>query len=413
MISAELFIFNRRRLVDLLEDNALVLLVSNDEMPRTGDQNFPFRQNSNFFYLTGINQAKSIVALCPHHPNPAMREILFIEENTDTKAVGNDCKYTKEDATRLSGIKTILWITQFDNSLLNLTYYAQHIYLDIQEHVKYTTEIERQELRFSKKMKDKYPLHTYFRLHPILIQLRLVKSDYEIEQIKKACAIATKAFARAVQFVKPGVWEYEVEAEIVHEFIKNDSTCAFSPIVASGKNACVLHYASNRDICKDGDLLLLDFGAEYANYASDISRTIPVNGKFSPRQKQVYDACLRVFDYGKTLYLPGMTIAKVNKKVCEAMEKELLALGLYSEEDLKKETEKGSLMKKYFMHKVAHFVGLDVHDVGNNDILFEPGMVLTCEPGIYISEENIGVRIETMLLITENSPVDLMAAVPM
>ena len=412
MISSELFIFNRQRLVALLEDKALALLVSNDEMPRTGDQNFPFRQNSNFFYLTGINQAKSIAALCPHHPNPAMREILFIEGITGQTTVWDGYKYTQDHAAQASGIKTVFEITQFDAVLRDLTYFSKNIYIDIQEHIKYTTEVERQELRFFKKIKEKYPLHNYFRLYPLLVQLRLVKSGWELEQIQLACDIAVKTFRRLLAFVKPNVREYEVEAEIIHEFLCNQAKPAFAPIAASGKNACVLHYASNGNVCKDGDLLLLDFGAEFANYASDISRTIPINGKFSPRQKQVYEACLRVFEYGKTLYIPGMTISKVYKKICEAMEKELLELGLFSEEDLQKETIRGSLMKKYFMHNVAHFVGLDVHDVGDNDILFESGMLLTCEPGIYIPEENTGIRIETMLLVTEKSPIDLMASAP-
>jgi len=406
-ISSDLFIFNRQRLITLLKDKALVLLVSNDEMPRTGDQNFPFRQNSNFFYLTGINQPKSIVALCPHHPNPAMREILFIEELNEATAIREGRNYSQEEAKDLSGIKTVLHTSQFEETLQCLAYYAQNVYLDIQEHLKYTTEIERQEVRFSRKIKEKYPLHAYFRLYPLLVQLRLVKSAWELEQIQQACAVTVKALKRVSAFVKPEVKEYEVEAEIIHEFICNRAKLAFPPIVASGKNACVLHYSANNAVCKDGDLLLLDFGAEYNNYAADISRTISINGRFSTRQKQVHDACLRVFECGKTLYVAGMTIAKVHKKVCEAMEKELLALGLYSEEDLQKEEVQGSLMKKYFMHKIGHFVGLDVHDVGDNDVLFEAGMVLTCEPGIYIPEENIGVRIETMLLITDNQPIDL------
>ena len=408
----ELFTSNRQRLVSLLEDKSLVLLVSNDEMPRTGDVNFPFRQNSNFFYLTGIDQAKSMAALCPQHPNPALREVLFIEENTAANAIRYGEKQTKEEATQRSGIQTVFWISQFDSVLQELAYYSQNIYLDIPEQVKYTTEVERAELRFSKKIKEKYPLHQYFRAYPILSQLRLVKSAEELELMQQACAITVEAFKRLAGFVLPNVTEYEVEAETIHEFIRNRAKPAFAPIVASGGNACVLHYTANSDVCKGGDLLLLDFGAEYANYAADISRTIPINGTFSPRQKQVYEACLRVFEYGKTLYVPGMSIAKVHKKVCEAMEKELMDLGLFSAEDLQKDTVKGSLMKKYFMHKVAHFVGLDVHDVGNEDILFEQGMVLTCEPGIYISEENIGIRIETMLLITENSPIDLFAVVP-
>jgi len=404
----ESFIYNRQRLVSLLEDNALILLVSNDEMPRTGDQNFPFRQNSNFFYFTGINQPKTIAALCQHHPNPAMREILFIEENNEKTAIRDGRKLAKEEATTLSGIKTVLWLNQFDSALQELMYYAQNIYLDIQEHTKYATEVERQEVRFAKKIKEKYPLHAYFRLHPLLVQLRLVKSTWELEQIQRACAITVKAFERVRQFVKPNVNECEVEAEIVHEFIKNGAVCAFRPIVASGKNACVLHYAANNAVCQDGDLLLLDFGAEYANYAADMTRTLSINGKFSPRQKHVYDACLRVFEYAKTLFVPGMSIHKVHKKVSDLMQQELLDLGLFSQADLEKQSSEYELMKKYFMHRISHFVGLDVHDVGNNDILFEPGMVLTCEPGIYIAEENIGIRIETMLLIAKRAAVDLM-----
>ncbi|MDR1878661.1 MAG: aminopeptidase P N-terminal domain-containing protein [Bacteroidales bacterium] len=410
--SQAFFVSNRKRLLPLLEEQSLTLLFSNDEMPRTGDQYFPFRQNSNLFYLSGIDQPNVILAICPQHPNPALREILFIEPNTPEDVIRNGYKYTKEEANSISGVETVYPIADFERTLLSLTCHAQHIYLDLPENPRYSYEIECRQRRRINQLKALYPLHNYHRLYPLLSCLRLIKSPEELHRIQHACEITAKAFKRTLNVVRPSMMEYEVEAEIAHEFIRNGITAhAFAPIVASGKNACVLHYTNNRAVCKNGDLLLLDFGAEYANYASDLSRTIPVNGTFSQRQRQIYNACYRVYEYAKTLFVPGMSINKVYKKVCEAMQPELVSLGLFTQKDIEKQTSEYALMKKYFMHNIAHFIGLDVHDVGTTDIVFEEGMVLSCEPGIYIAEEETGVRIETTLMVS-SVPFDFMSNLP-
>ena len=369
------------KLVSLLEEGALCLLFSNDQMPRCGDQYFPFRQNSNFYYISGIDTPNSVLAICPQHPNPKFREILFTKES------------------------------DFEDALPELMYYARTVYIDIEENIKFNPDVKSRGFRYANSIKSKYPLHDYRSVFQIIADMRLVKSSHEIEQIKKACNITAKAFERAIQVVKPNVWEYEIEAEITCEIIKNGAVCAFNPIVASGKNACTLHYSDNRSQCKNGDLLLLDFGAEYANYASDLSRTVPVNGRFTVRQKQVYDACLRVYEYAKPLFVPGMSINKVHKKVSAVMQQELINLNLFSLADLENQSSEYELMKRYFPHKISHFVGLDVHDVGTRDTIFEEGMILSCEPGIYIPAEEIGIRIETMMLVSA-TPVDLMKDVP-
>ena len=407
MLNNEQFIDNRKKMASLLEDRSLCLIFSNDLMPRTGNQYFPFRQNSNFYYMSGIEYPNAILAICPQHPNPKFREILFVEQQTQKKTIYDGCKYTQESIQKSSSIKTVLWMSDFEDVMRELMYHTQTVYLDIQENTKFNPEVKPRGFRYANTIKTNYPLHNYCPVFQTIADMRLVKTAYEIEQIKKACDITAKAFERAVQFVKPNVWEYEIEAEVVHEFTRNGAVCAFRPIVASGKNACTLHYTDNRSLCKDGDLLLLDFGAEYANYASDMSRTIPINGRFTPRQKQVYDACFRVYEYAKSLFVPSMSINKVQKKVCAVMQEELINLGLFSQEDVEKQTTEHELMKRYFPHKISHFIGLDVHDVGTQDTVFECGMVLSCEPGIYIPEEEIGIRIETMMLVA-SKPVDLM-----
>ncbi|MGI6291225.1 MAG: aminopeptidase P N-terminal domain-containing protein [Bacteroidales bacterium] len=412
-IESSFFVHNRKKLVDCLQPNSLVLLTSNDEMPETGDQCFPFRQNADFFYLTGIDQEQSILALCPQHPNPQYREVLFLLQTNEMIAIWNGYKYTVEHAQRVSGIENVQWLSSFDAIMKEMAYASENIYLNLQENFRFHTEIERQELRFCKKIKNLFPLHTFKRLAPLFTQLRLRKEVVEIELIQQACNITGKAFDRILKFVKPGVMEYEVEAEMIHEFVRNAATGhAFSPIVASGKDTCVLHYIKNNKMCQDGDLLLLDFGASYANYASDLSRTIPVNGTYSPRQKQVYDACWRVYEFAKTLYVPGMTINKINKRVFAMMEEEMVGLRLFTKEEAEKQDKISyPLVRKYFMHNIGHFMGIDTHDVGDREVIFEAGMVASCEQGIYIPEEGIGVRIETDMLIAEN-PIDLMENVP-
>lgn len=403
---------NRNKLLSILEDKALVLLFSNDKMPRTGDQCFPFRQNSNLFYLTGMNQPQTILALCPEHPSENMREILFIEENTAYATQWEGDKYTEQQAKEISGMKTIFFVSCFESVLQDLMCHSQNVYLDLFESVKFSSQVQSSQQRYAQQIQTKYPLHAYHRIFPFLRDLRIIKSMEELSLMQHACHITRKAFERILHFVKPEITEYEIEAEIMHEFISNKvRSHSFDPIVASGKNACILHYTRNNSVCSDGDLLLLDFGAEYLNYAADLSRTIPVNGKFTPRQKQIYNACYRVYEYAKTLFLPGMSIGKVYKKVCAFMEPELIGLGLFSKEDIQKQNSEYELVKKHFMHGISHFVGLDVHDVGTTDIVFDEGMVLSCEPGIYIPNESIGVRIETMILVAD-TPIDLMKDVP-
>jgi Xaa-Pro aminopeptidase len=412
-IESSFFIQNRKKLVNCLEPNSLVLLSSNDEMPETGDQCFPFRQNADFFYLTGIDQEKSILALCPQHPNPQYREVLFLLQTNETIAVWNGYKYTIEHAQRVSGIQNVQWLSNFDSLLKEMAYASEKIYLNLQENYRFTTEVERQELRFSKKIQQLFPLHTYGRLAPLFTHLRLRKESVEIDLIKKSCDITASAFKRLLKFVKPGVMEYEIEAEMIHEFIRLAATGhAFAPIIASGKDTCVLHYIKNNKMCQDGDLLLLDFGASFANYAGDLSRTIPVNGTYSPRQKQVYNACWRIYEFTKTLYVPGMTINKINKSVFAIMETEFVKLGLFTQQEADQQDKTTfPLVRKYFMHNIGHFMGIDTHDVGDRDVIFEEGMIASCEPGIYIPEEGIGVRIETDMLISEK-PIDLMENVP-
>ncbi|MDR2410442.1 MAG: aminopeptidase P N-terminal domain-containing protein [Bacteroidales bacterium] len=408
---AVFFSENRKKLLSFVEDKSLILFFSNSQMPRTGDQYFPFRQNANMFYMSGISLPNAILALCPHHPNPDFREILFVEQITQKKIIWDGCKHTVESLRNLSGIKTVFWTSDFETVLRNLAYHVHHIYLDMTESIKFHSEIKEQTSLYVDKIKSNYPLHYYHRLFPTLVDMRLIKSRCEIEQIKEACHITANAFNKILRFIKPDLWEYEVEAEIAHEFIRNRACCAFDSIVASGKNACTLHYIDNHSKCKDGDLLLLDFGAEYGNYASDLSRTIPVNGRFTERQKQIYDACARVYEYAKTLFVPGMTISKVYKKVSIVMQQELIDLGLFSKADLENQSSDYELMKQYFPHNISHFIGLDVHDVGSVDIIFEDGMILSCEPGIYIPEEKTGVRIETTIMVAHH-PVDLMPDIP-
>jgi len=373
-----------------------------------------FRQNADLLYLSGIDQEETILLLFPDCPNPNYKEALFLKKTNEHIAVWEGHKYTKEEAEQASGIKNIYWNEEFEKVFPMLMNWAEHCYLNLNEHDRYVHAVPYRDLRFAKEVQGKYPLHKTERSAPILSKLRSIKLEVEIELIKKACEITEKAFRRVLKFVKPGVMEYEIEAEITHDFLRNRATGhAYSPIIASGKNACVLHYISNNQKCKDGDLLLMDFGAEYANYASDLTRTIPVNGKFSKRQKDVYTAVLKVMKGASKMLVPGNTIEKYHQEVGKLMEEELIKLKLLKASDVKKQDKKNPLYKKYFMHGTSHHLGLDVHDFGTR--FFEPiqaGMVFTCEPGIYIPKEKIGIRIENDLLVTNKRPIDLMATIP-
>jgi len=412
-IDASLFIENRKRFAKNMLPNSLAIFVSNDDMPRNGDQFFPFRQSSDMFYLTGIDQAKSILMMYPDSNRENMLEILFTEETSEEIAIWYGKKYSKDEASETSGIKRVEWLDKFEGILADLMANADNVYLNINENIRYASPVETSELRFVKWLKQRYPLHEYKRSAPIIGRLRTIKMPQEVALMQEACDITEKAFRRVLRFVKPGVMEYEVEAEIIHEFIRNRANGhAYYPIIASGASACVLHYVENNKVCKDGDLLLLDIGAEYANYSGDLSRTIPVNGKFSDRQKQCYNAVLRSMKEAIKMLRPGTTIDAYHSKVQDVLEKEMIGLGLFSEEDVKNQNPEKKLRDKYYMHGTSHFMGLDVHDVGFKQEILQPGMVFSCEPGIYILEEGIGIRIENDILVTENEPVDLMKNIP-
>lgn len=412
-INNKLFIENRERFVELLPADSAAIFYSNDQQPRNGDQYFPFRQQSDFFYLTGIDQEKSILLIVPDIKNKKLSVALFLLKTNEQIAIWEGHKYTKEEAKEISGIENISWVDDFDSAIKEVMSATNNIFLNRNEHPKFFPDVKERNHRLGEDLKKEFPLHNYHRSAPLLTRLRLIKSDEEIALLREACDITNKAFRRVLATTKPGKFEFEIRAVIDHEFTNNRANGhGYAPIIASGKNACVLHYVENDKECKDGDLVLFDFGAEYANYSADMSRTIPVNGKFTKRQKECYNAVLHVFKQAKKLYIPGNTINKINDEVNMMMEKEMINLGLFTKEDVQKQDKENPLFKKYFMHGTSHFLGLDVHDVGDKDEVFQPGMVLTCEPGLYIQEENIGIRIENDILITNNSPIDLMEDIP-
>ena len=408
-----LFKTNRERFVHRLPKDSTTVLFSNDQYPRNGDQIFTFRQNSDLFYLSGIDQEKTVLLLSPECPNKKLREALFIIKTNEKLATWEGHKYTKDEAQEISGIKNIFWLEDFEASLREALSFTKTVFLNSNEYVKYFNEVPDKNHRFALEFKNKYPLHKIDRAAPILTELRTIKSEEEIKLIQKACDITKNGFERILRFVKPGVYEFEIEAEIDHEFkINRANGHGYAPIIASGKNACVLHYIDNNEMCMDDDLLLMDFGAEYANYTADMSRTIPVSGTFTDRQKECYNSVLKVFKELRKLYVPENTPDMINETAEKLMETELVKLGLFTNDDIKSQDAENPLFKKYFMHGVAHPIGLDVHDVGSKYEAFKPGMVFTCEPGLYIREENIGIRIENDILITENKPIDLMDNIP-
>jgi Xaa-Pro aminopeptidase len=412
-IDSKLFSENRLRFAKKLATNSLAVFNSNDIMPTNADGHMGFRQNADLFYLSGIDQEESILVIFPDSKDAAHREILFLKETNEHIAVWEGHKYTKEEATATSGIKTIYWLHEFNTIFKQLMFRAQNVYLNTNEHTRAVIEVETRDARFIKWCRQNFPLHSYHRLAPIMHQLRAIKSKYEIDLIQQACNITEKGFRRLLKFIKPGVMEYEIEAELIHEFVRNRSQgFAYGPIIASGGSACVLHYVENNKPCKNGDLILLDVAAEYGNYASDLTRCVPANGKFSKRQKEVYNAVLRVMRAATKMLVIGNTIEKYHVEVGKLMEKELISLGLLDAKAVAKQDKNKPLYKKYFMHGTSHFLGLDVHDVGDFKRPLEEGMVFTCEPGIYIAEENLGIRIENNILVTKKGPVDLMKNIP-
>jgi Xaa-Pro aminopeptidase len=412
-IDPELFVLNRRQLASRLKPNSLAVLNSNDPMPTNADGTHPFVQQTDLFYLCGVDQEESTLVIYPDARDEKHKEILFLRETNEQIALWEGKKYTREEACRIAGIQNVCWNNEFELLFKTLALQADAIYLNSNEHLRSANLVETRDMRFFKWCRQQFPLHTYQRLAPVMHELRAIKSAPEVEQIQRACDITAKTFRRLLGFIQPGVWEFEIEAEIVHEFLRNRSRGpAYESIVASGSGACTLHYTSNHNQCRDGDLVLIDFGAEYANYAADVTRTVPVSGKFSERQRAVYDAVLHVQKTAIELLQPGTSPQDYLKEVGHAMESELIRLGLLDAAEVKQQPEGQPLYRKYFPHGISHHLGLDVHDYGDKDRRFEAGMVFTCEPGIYIQDEGIGIRIENDILITADGPRDLTEQIP-
>lgn len=413
-IDNSLFKKNRENLRSMMKPKSIAVFHSSDLITTSADGTMNFKQHSDILYLSGIDQEESILLIYPDAHDQNHKEILFLKETNEYIAVWEGEKLDAKQATAMSGISSIYWLQDFEKVWKELVFEAEHIYLNTNEHLRANTEAETRDDRFRKSCMAKYPLHHYERLAPIMHRLRAVKSEVEIAQLQVACEITEKGFRRILPFVKPNVWEYEIEAELIHEFIRNRATgFAYTPIVASGASACILHYIENNKICKDGDVLLLDIGAEYANYNADLTRCIPVNGRFSPRQKEIYQAVLRVMKEAKKLLVVGNTWIDYHKEVGKIMESELIGLGLLDKHEVAKQDEKKPLYKKYFPHGTSHHLGLNVHDYGNKYHTFEAGMVFTCEPGIYIKEEGIGIRLENDIVIGNTQNRDLMATIPL
>ncbi|MDO9260550.1 MAG: aminopeptidase P family protein [Flavobacteriaceae bacterium] len=413
-IDPQLFIKNRAKFAAKMQPKSLAVFNSNDIYPVSADSTLPFAQHRDIFYLSGVDQEESILVLFPDAPKPQHREMLFLKETNDHIAVWEGEKLTKEKALETTGIKTVYWLQEFEKVFFELMTQTENVYINTNEHYRAKIETETREARFVKWLQQKYPGHTYLRSQPILQRIRSVKESQEIALIQEACNITEKGFRRILGFVKPDVAEYEIEAEFIHEFIKNRASgFAYTPIIGSGYNACVLHYIENNQVCKDGEVILMDVGAQYGNYSSDLTRCVPVSGKFTQRQKEVYNAVLRVKNAAAAMLVVGNDWAKYHVEVGKIMTQELIGLGLITEDEVKNENPDWPAYKKYFMHGTSHHIGLDTHDYG---ILIEPmqaGMVFTVEPGIYIPAENLGIRLEDDYVIQESgAPFNLMANIP-
>ncbi len=413
-INNRLFIKNRAKFTAQMKPKSIAVFNSNDVFTTGADSNLPFEQNSDILYLCGADQEESILLLFPDALDENHREILFLTETNEHIAIWYGAKYSKEEAKIVSGIKTVYWLSEFKKVFFDLMTEAETIYFNTNEHYRQAVELETREDRFIKQCKSDFPAHKWEKSNQLLQQLRGVKEPEEIAIIQTACDITNKGFRRILPFVKPGIMEYEIEAEFMHEFLRNRSKgFAYTPIIGSGYSACVLHYIENNKECKDGDMLLLDVGAEYANYSSDMTRTIPVNGRFSDRQKAVYNAVLRVKREATKMLVPGTLWAEYHKEVGKCMTSELLDLGLISKADVQKEDPNWPAYKKYFMHGTSHHMGLDTHDYGALKTPMKAGMVFTVEPGIYIPEERMGLRIEDDVVIQETGePFNLMKNIP-
>lgn len=413
-IDSNLFIKNRKKFVDKMKTNSLAIFNSNDIYPISADSTLPFAQHRDIFYLSGVDQEESVLIIFPNAPKESHKEILFLKETNDHIAVWEGEKLTKEKALETSGIKTVYWLQDLEKVLFELMTQAENVYINTNEHYRANVDTETREGRFIKWLQKKYPAHTYLRSQPILQRLRSIKELEEIALIQQACDITEKGFRRILKATKPDVWEYELEADYIHEFTKNRADgFAYTPIIGSGYNAIVLHYIENNQQCKAGEVILMDVGASYANYASDMTRCVPVSGKFTERQKDVYNAVLRVKKAAAKMLVPGAIWADYHVEVGKLMTQELIGLGLLTEEDVKNENPEWPAYKKYFMHGTSHHMGLDTHDYGILTEPMEANMVFTVEPGIYIPDENLGIRLEDDYVIQDTGePFNLMANIP-
>lgn len=404
---------NRQRFVKEMQPASIAIFVSNDEVPSNGDALYPFKQNSDLYWLTGIVQEDTMLVLFPDHPDPKYREVLIIVRPNEQKEKWDGKRLRAEEGKDISGIGTVVWLDAIDALLQVWVHLAKNIYLDSNENDRKASLLLTREYRYIEETKKRYPLHQYLRAASILKELRAVKTSEEVVVIQKAIDITAKSFMRVMKFVRPGVFEYEVEAEIQHSFLTQRATGpAYNSILASGENACTLHYVSNNQECKDGDLILMDFGADYGGYNADLTRTIPVNGKFSQRQKQVYDACLHLHQYAKSLLKPGITINAYHILVGKEADIVFQKIGLLTKSDVKNSTPENPAYWRYLYHGISHHLGIDVHDLGPRTEPLRAGMLLTVEPGIYIQEEKMGVRIENNVWLTKNGNKDLMKDIP-
>jgi Xaa-Pro aminopeptidase len=412
-LNPKIFIQNRKRFVEKMDKNSIAIFNSNDELPTNADQLFKFKQNSDLIWLTGIEQEDSMLILFPDNPDPKYREVLVLVRPNELKEKWDGHRLRRNEATAISGIQTILWLDVLDGMLQPWIHLSDNIYLNSNENDRKANFVPVRDYRYAEQMKQRYPLHQYKRSAKLLKDLRAVKTPLEVEVIQKAIDITEKTFKRLLQFIKPGVMEYEIEAEIMHSFLSQRSTGpAYSSIIAGGDRARTLHYIENNQACKAGELILMDFGAEYGNYCADLTRTVPVNGKFSSRQKIVYNACLHLHHYAASILKPGISIVDYTEKVGEEATKLFQKIGLLQKSDVKNEDIENRAYRKYLYHGISHHLGIDVHDLGTKTDPIKAGMVFTVEPGIYIEEENMGIRIENNFWITRNGNQDLMKNIP-
>lgn len=412
-INPKLYTQNRQRFIKAMQPNSIAIFPSNQVLPTNGDAIYTYKPNSDVVWLSGIVQEKSMVVLYPDNPDQSAREVLVLIRPNEHLEKWEGHKLRKDEATAISGIQNVQWVDSFDAMLHVMMHHADVVYLNTNENDRTDTSLFRPDLIYAKSLMERYPVHRYERAARIIKELRAIKTKEEIEVVQRAIDITEGAFRRVMKFVKPGVMEHEIEAEITHEFLRNRATGhAYGAIIASGDRARILHYVENNAECKDGELILMDFGAEYGNYAADLSRTIPVNGKFTKRQREVYNAVLDVHNFAKGILKPGISIMDYTKRVNDETEKQCLKLGLISKADIKNQDPDNPAYRKYFYHGVSHHLGIDVHDVGTRVLPVKAGMLFTVEPGLYIEEERIGVRIENNIWLTKTGHIDLMKNIP-